>query len=279
MERAIAEMEKIKRAEEIYSRRKNLDEEKKSPVKSIYKVLFETLFLINVIIIIIAVQNQKYIFTKDFLNKVNSYNINVKKKFEEIIKDSPKSDLKSQKEKTDGVEKNESVSGESNNVTSGLVENDILKETKLEEKVQENLSQEDLDILEIKEKYSVILPLNGIKTSGFGKRTSANSKVTKYHTGIDIAANQGTIINSATDGIVTLVSSDGDYGKHIKIQKGELVVVYAHCSKMYVKEGQEISQGEKIGEVGSTGNSTGPHLHFELRLHDRLIDPEKIVSF
>lgn len=274
MERAIAEMEKIRRAEEIYSRRKNLDEEKKNQPKSIYKVLFEILFLINVVVIIVAVQNQKYIFTEDFIKKVNSYNINVKNKVEEIFtnttkKDSSKNNSSNQqKEKINAVEENTGVSGESNNVTSALVENEITQ----------TLSQEEQDILEIKKNYSVILPVKGVKTSGFGERESTNSKVTKNHTGIDIATTQGTSIKSATDGKVIQVSSSGDYGKHIRVQINDLVVLYAHCSKISVKEGQEIKQGEEIGAVGSTGNSTGPHLHFELKFHDRLVNPEKIVE-
>ena len=274
MERAIAEMEKIRRAEEIYSRRKNLDEEKKNQPKSIYKVLFEVLFLINVVVIIVAVQNQKYIFTEDFIKKVNSYNINVKNKVEEIFtnttkKDSSKNNSSNQqKEKINAVEENTGVSGESNNVTSALVENEIIQ----------TLSQEEQDILEIKKNYSVILPVKGVKTSGFGERESTNSKVTKNHTGIDIATTQGTSIKSATDGKVIQVSSSGDYGKHIRVQINDLVVLYAHCSKISVKEGQEIKQGEEIGAVGSTGNSTGPHLHFELKFHDRLVNPEKIVE-
>ena len=88
----------------------------------------------------------------------------------------------------------------------------------------------------------------------------------------------GTTINSATTGKVIQVSSTGDYGKHVRVQTGDLVVLYAHCSKIDVKEGQEINQGDKIGEVGDTGNTTGPHLHFEILIHDRLVDPEKIVN-
>ena len=93
-----------------------------------------------------------------------------------------------------------------------------------------------------------------------------------------LSACNGTVIGSAIDGKVIEVSTAGDYGKHIKIENGDLVTLYAHCSKIYVVEGQEVGQGEAIGEVGSTGNSTGPHLHFEIRLEDRLVDPEKILE-
>lgn len=275
MERAIAEMEKIKRAEEIYSRRKSLEDDERKQPKSIYKTLFEILFLINVIIVIVAIQNQKYIFTESFIKQVNSYNINIKKKVEELFsnenKNNKKEDIIENNIKENTEEENKSVSGESNDVSSALVENQV---------VEEELSQEEKDIIEIKNKYAFIMPVEGIKTSGFGDRESSNSKVTKYHTGVDIGASKGTIIYSAISGKVIQVSEVGDYGKHIKIQTDDdLVTLYAHCSKIYVQEGQEVIQGDEIGEVGSTGNSTGPHLHFEIRLNERYVNPEKILEF
>ena len=100
----------------------------------------------------------------------------------------------------------------------------------------------------------------------------------KNHTGTDIAANLGTKIKSATDGEVVLESSEGDYGKHLKIQIGEVSIIYAHCNNLYVKQGDKIVQGQEIAEVVSTGNSTGPHLHFEIRVHERTVDPENILE-
>ena len=64
-----------------------------------------------------------------------------------------------------------------------------------------------------------------------------------------------------------------------KIQINDIVIVYAHCNKLYVKEGDKISQGQKIGEVGETGNATGPHLHFEIRKAGRTINPEYVLTF
>jgi len=281
MERAIAEMEKIKRAEEIYSRRKNLEDEEKKQPKSIYKILFESLFVINIIVIIIAVQNQHYIFTDEFINQVNSYNISIREKVEELFRSKDKTQETSSNDaiEKETVSESTSVSGESNNVNGALVENESANiEEKPEENVQEPLSQEEQDVKEIKENYSIILPVFGTKSSGFGERESTNPIVTKFHTGVDIAADQGTVISSAISGTVTQVSNAGDYGKHIRIETGDLVTLYAHCSKIYVEEGQEITQGDAIGEVGTTGNSTGPHLHFEIRLQDRLVDPEKIIE-
>ena len=249
MERAIEEMEKIRRAEEIYSKRKGQTEEvKKISFKNIYKFLFEVLVLINIVIIIVAVKNQKYIFTKEFIKQVNSYNVNMKQKIEGFFESSDDKEEKKSVTKNDEnkvVENNEGVSGESNNLSSALVEN--------EPKEVKELSQEEKDINEIKNKYSIILPLsNYVKTSGFGERESSNSIVTKNHTGVDLAVNLGTEIISSTTGKVIEISSAGDYGKHLRVQTGGLVVLYAHCSKIDVKEGQEVNQGDKIAEVGST---------------------------
>ena len=66
-------------------------------------------------------------------------------------------------------------------------------------------------------------------------------------------------------------------GNHLKITNKDVTIIYAHCNKLYVKQGDSIKQGQEIAEVGSTGNSTGPHLHFEIRKGDRLVDPQKII--
>ena len=81
------------------------------------------------------------------------------------------------------------------------------------------------------------------------------------------------------EGIVEEVSSKGDYGNHIKIRCNNVTTLYAHCSKILAKEGQIVGRGQKIALVGSTGNSTGPHLHFEIRIDNRFVDPGKVITF
>ena len=81
------------------------------------------------------------------------------------------------------------------------------------------------------------------------------------------------------EGDVIAASYAGDYGNHIKIQNGDILTVYAHCSKLDVQVGQHINQGQKIGEVGATGKVTGPHLHFEIRRDGRYVNPELILNF
>ena len=80
-------------------------------------------------------------------------------------------------------------------------------------------------------------------------------------------------------GTVVQVSSQGDYGNHVKIMQDDVATLYAHCSVIYVNEGDHITQGQEIGEVGSTGNATGPHLHFEIRKDEKFVDPDDILDF
>ena len=141
------------------------------------------------------------------------------------------------------------------------------------------MTQEEQDIANIKATTTFIKPIEGTISSRYGQREPTTITVPKNHTGVDIAANMGTKIKSATSGEVVLASEEGDYGKHLKIQIGEVSIIYAHCNSLYVKQGDKIEQGQEIAEVGSTGNSTGPHLHFEIRISERTINPEKILEF
>lgn len=120
-----------------------------------------------------------------------------------------------------------------------------------QENVQQ-LSQEEQDIENIKATTTFIKPIDGIISSKFGQRDPTTSSVPKNHTGTDIAASIGTKIISSTDGEVVLSSEEGDYGKHLKIQIGEVSIIYAHCNNLYVKQGDKVKQGQEIAEVGST---------------------------
>ncbi len=142
----------------------------------------------------------------------------------------------------------------------------------------EKKSQAELDIEYIKANYNFKLPIKGTITSRYGEREETEV-VSANHQGIDIGANEGTPIYAAMEGKVTVASEEGEYGKHIDITNGDVLTRYAHCSKLLVKEGQQVKQGDKIAEVGSTGNSTGPHLHFEIRRDNRIVNPDEIIKF
>ena len=116
-------------------------------------------------------------------------------------------------------------------------------------------------------------------SSRFGLRVHPITGETKSHTGMDIASNQGTSVYAADGGTVTLASWNGGYGNCIMIDHGNgYVTLYGHLSGYAVSEGQAVSQGSVIGYVGSTGNSTGPHLHFEVLQNGTRIDPEQFFS-
>ncbi len=119
-----------------------------------------------------------------------------------------------------------------------------------------------------------IRPVSGRITSGFGMRYHPILRKTKLHTGVDIAAPSGTPIRAAAAGTVIIAGWMDAYGYTVAIDHGGGVsTLYAHCSSVSVRVGQEVSQGQVIGRVGSTGWSTGPHLHWEVRRNGQPVDP------
>jgi murein DD-endopeptidase MepM/ murein hydrolase activator NlpD len=118
-------------------------------------------------------------------------------------------------------------------------------------------------------------PLNGAVTSRFGYRTHPVQGDPMFHYGIDISANTGTNIHSFAAGTVVSTGKSNTYGNFVLIShKDGVSSFYAHCSRILVKPGAKVEMGQVIALSGNTGASTGPHLHFELRLNDKLIDPE-----
>ena len=116
-------------------------------------------------------------------------------------------------------------------------------------------------------------------SSRFGQRVHPITGVLKNHNGMDIASNMGTSVYAADGGKVVLAEWYGGYGNCIMIDHGNgYKTLYGHLSYIGVKSGQAVNQGDVIGQVGSTGNSTGPHLHFEVYLNGSRIDPEQFYS-
>ena len=110
-------------------------------------------------------------------------------------------------------------------------------------------------------------PLQGTLTSAFGSRGGK-------HEGIDIAAPRGTAIVAARSGKVIFAGRLGDYGNMIVVKHaGNLRSVYAHVRVFLVRQGSFVERGQRIAEVGETGNASGPHLHFEIRERDEAVDP------
>ena len=300
MERTMTVEERIRRAEEIYERRKRnegltvvhnekdkKEKREKKDIKLLRKMIIQLMVCICIYLVIYTIQNKQYIFSEDFINKVNeiiSYDIDFRKLYEDsrnyimgiFTKENENQDSNKGQNQNGSNEENVTENMETNNGIGGATEESIEGIEQVEE--NQSLSQEEQDIINVKNTTSFIKPIEGMISSVYGYRETATGTVPKDHTGTDIAAVTGTKIKSATEGQVVLASEEGDYGKHIKVQIGEVSIIYAHCNALYVKEGDMVTQGQEIAEVGSTGNSTGPHLHFEIRISERTVDPQKILE-
>ena len=122
---------------------------------------------------------------------------------------------------------------------------------------------------------SLARPVSGIISSRFGARSSIRSSA---HTGLDIATSTGTPVLAAASGTVTFSGRKGSYGNLLVITHSNGVqTYYVHCSKLYVSAGTTVTQGQTVAAVGSTGNSTGPHLHFEIRVNGVAYNPQNYL--
>jgi murein DD-endopeptidase MepM/ murein hydrolase activator NlpD len=130
-----------------------------------------------------------------------------------------------------------------------------------------------------KESVPNALPVaEGYFASGFGRRIDPFTRSPAFHAGLDFTADRGTDILAAAGGLVIAAEYQPEFGRTIEIDHGNgLTTRYAHASRLRVKAGQIVRKGQKIGEVGSTGRSTGPHLHFEVRSHGVAVDPSKYL--
>lgn len=139
---------------------------------------------------------------------------------------------------------------------------------------------EGISFEDIETDVDMTYPLRDYRiTSEFGYRTGPITGEAGVHTGLDMAADYGTAIFAAADGEVLDADWDNSYGKYVKIlHKNNTVSIYAHCSRLCVDEGENVKQGEKIAEVGSTGASTGNHLHFEVRKDNIRINPYFLLN-
>lgn len=336
MEKSISQEERIRRAEEIYSRRRynnrygeslyrsgetrnryQPQETRKIKGKIINKMIIQMIVCVIIYTCIYMLQYSNYLFSKDMVdktkevlsydisienlyNKSNEFFLNLQKKFNWGVNneqnDNVNEEAQDQNTEETNIENSNAESSENtseanneNVDNSEISQNDASTEvtnndtTQLavggadETQQEEEKSQEEQDIEYVKQNVSIIWPIKGVITSRFGNRTPTEI-VTANHKGLDIAGNMGDNIVSAMDGTVVQYSEEGDYGKHLRIQSGEVLTLYAHCSELLVQEGSTVKQGDVIAKVGATGRATGPHLHFEIRRDDRFINPELILG-
>ena len=289
MEKAMTVEDKIKRAEEIYYKRKEQEvpiretmrktPKEKNNIRLLKKMIKQIIVCLLIYGVFYLIVNSNYIFSEDFINKAKeilSQDINFSQIYSVVT--SKINEIYNNLNNREQQNENSNNEIKNNDENIGGAEEILMSETSVETTGENELSQMEKDANYIKGTISFIKPVNGTISSTFGLRNPTTSTVPKNHTGTDIAAETGTKIFSATDGTVILASTTGDYGNHLKIQINDVIIIYAHCNKLYVNEGDSINQGQEIAEVGSTGNTTGPHLHFEVRYQDRYVDPQLILE-
>jgi len=183
---------------------------------------------------------------------------------EEFSNDNLELDLQISEKYTESIENVDTNSLEvaTANVESGAKE------------IKENKENENALAIVNNIKLSV-LPVTGRITSRYGERSSLRRST---HTGLDIACTTGTDIKVVSNGTVTFSGKKGSYGNLIIVDHGNGVETwYGHCSKLYANVGDTVTAGDVIAAVGSTGNSTGPHLHFEIRINGECVNPQNYV--
>lgn len=241
MERALSPDERIRRAEEIYQKRREqnyrtnqtrVNVSKSSRNYGLFKKMaLQIIICLLIYLVFYLIKNSNYIFSEEFLKQskeVLSYDINFTQKYDEINNWIASFNTNQEKEIVPPAEEaleNEVVEAVSTEVESEVIESIITEnENIVTEEAQtlsiaedsSSISQTATDAEEIKAKYSLIKPLEGTITSRFGVRNPTTETVPKYHTGIDIAANTGTVYRAAMAGTVVLVSSEGDYRESYK---------------------------------------------------------------
>lgn len=135
--------------------------------------------------------------------------------------------------------------------------------------------QMQLDVKAILDKTTVLRPVSGVATQRFERKDDVI-----VHSGVDLDADIGTPVKAAISGQVIKVEDLKDsFGTYVKIKNQNIITTYAHCSTIEVNEGDFVEQGAIIAYSGNTGNSTGPHLHFEISIEDRFVDPGFLLSY
>jgi murein DD-endopeptidase MepM/ murein hydrolase activator NlpD len=126
---------------------------------------------------------------------------------------------------------------------------------------------------------ALALPVPGKVTSGFGARHDPITGEDSQHSGLDVGAPEGTPIRVPAGGVVLSAGPKGGYGNAVEVDHGNgLVTLYGHAAELLVSKGEFVQPGQEIATVGSSGRSTGPHLHFEVRVGGRAVDPSRALK-
>jgi len=229
MERAISVEEKIRRAEEIYERRRqgitkpvtkvSVNKKDKKDLKLLKKMIIQLFICTCIYLTIYTIKNSEYVFSNDFISTINevlSYDTNFMELYE-ICRDKIMSWIDNNEKDDENSEKEETIEEDGIGGSDSIIE-EIVQNIEFQEEINiQDLSQEEQDILNIKNTTSFIRPIEaGNISSRYGRRDTATGNVPKDHTGTDIAASTGTKIFASTDGEVVLASEEGDYRKTYK---------------------------------------------------------------
>ena len=300
------------------SKQKEKSRIEKIKEKWLYKTAIQSITMISILVFILAIKvlNISIVLEADITKKIKTcyqknYSLNeiinnskkhiittysflkpiipdkIEDKIKEVYKVIIAEKNKSVEKKQDEEKNNEVIVYEessSNNKENTNKENigasaDVKKETTKAVAVSSSISSENTILQKIKNtKIKFVKPIKGSITSHFGAREVIFEGIDSYHTGTDIAANTGTKIVSSIDGKVTRAAYNQYNGNFVEVTNGKVATIYCHMSKISVKVGNSVKAGTKIGEVGSTGLSTGPHLHFEIVYNGTKIDPETVLD-
>ena len=172
------------------------------------------------------------------------------------------------------------IGKDKNNYNTNSVNENIVIGNKKLSLEKSDLTNKMLNLSKIKN-YKILWPVDSENiTSEFGDRYHPVLKQMKFHRGIDIAGKKGETVRASFNGIVTFAGEKGEYGYMVELERDDgLRVRYAHLDKMNVVVNQLVSEGEKIGEVGNTGMTTGAHLHFEIIIDSIPVNPLKFKYF
>ena len=266
-----------------------------SMIASKFQVSKESIININSDIAEENLSNKKYLVIK---NPVINDNIIAEKGMEEISsfvdlsvelnkghnkndlinKETIISDISNKRTKSESTKNNYRNEDNSENIEVKVIMDNENNQNDFEEE-EIKITKEDIRKLDLSkiESYELYWPVVSTKiTSEFGNRMHPVLKENRFHRGVDISSVKGAAVNSGVKGIVTYAGVKGNYGNMIEVRRNDgLKVRYAHLSKIEVRVGQTVYEGDKIGEVGSTGMATGPHLHYETLIEDIPVDPMK----
>lgn len=230
-----------------------------------------------------SISKSAYIFIKPIIpkeieNKVKDlYSIILKKEGKEL-QDKNVSEENEVKVYEESSASNKEIEAKENKENMGVSVDDS-ESTEKVIAVSSSVSSESNIVEEMKQvNIEFEKPVSGTITSHFGAREVIFEGIDSYHTGTDIAANTGTKVVSSISGEVTRATYNKYNGNFVEVTNGKVATIYCHLSKLSVKVGDTVKKGTKIGEVGSTGLSTGPHLHFEIVYNGIKVDPELILD-